>query len=204
MWIKKITETHIFNFLFIIAISILITIFVLNILFGSKGTYYDHSDMMWTLFNKKYNKNSRNNNFHAHINRPSDLFDDTEENEHDKKVSFESKGETECRRAIEFITGKPFPRSRPSFLRNKVSGHCLELDCFNDDLKLAIEYNGKQHYKYIPYFHSNKESFYNNKYRDEMKKQLCKDAGIKLIIVPYTVKTKDIEKYIENEMNQLI
>lgn len=177
MWIKKIIESHIFNILFILAVSVLITIYVINLFSGSKGTYADHSDMMWTLFNKKYKKPFESKN----------------------KVSFESRGETECRRAIESITGEPFPRSRPSFLLNKVSGHHLELDCFNEDLKLAIEYNGEQHYKYIPYFHSNKDSFYNIRYRDEMKKQLCKDAGVELIIVPYTVKINEIEAYIENK-----
>lgn len=191
MWIKKIIETQLFNVLFILAISILITIFVINIFSGSKGSYSDHSEMMWTLFNKKY-KDSND----------IEYKDPTDSNyiEPKKKVSFESKGETECRKAIESITGQPFPRSRPSFLHNKISGHNLELDCFNDDLKLAVEYNGEQHYKYIPYFHSSKDSFYNIKYRDEMKKQLCDQAGIKLIIVPYTVKINNIESYIASKL----
>lgn len=134
--------------------------------------------MMWSLVTKKYEE-------------PKDSK---------KKVTFESRGETECRRAVESITGEPFPRARPSFLLNKVSGQNLELDCYNEDLKLAIEYNGEQHYKFIPYFHSSKDAFYNVKYRDQIKKQLCEEAGVKLIIVPYTVKINDIEAYIENKL----
>jgi hypothetical protein len=178
MWIKKIIETHGFNIMFILAVSVLITIFLINTFSGFKGTYSDHSDLMWDLVTKKYKLKPK------------------------KKVSFESQGETECRRAIESLTGEPFPRARPAFLLNTVSGQHLELDCYNEDLKLAIEYNGEQHYKFIPYFHSNKEAFYNVKYRDEMKKKICEENKVKLIVVPYTVKVNDIEKYIENKLKR--
>lgn len=67
-------------------------------------------------------------------------------------------------------------------------------------MRLAIEYNGVQHYKYSPYFHRNKESFHNQKYRDYMKKVMCKDNGITLIEVPYTIKPDDIESYLEKEL----
>ena len=81
----------------------------------------------------------------------------------------DSKGELECRRVLEKYLKKPFQKSRPDFLCNPVTGgkFNLELDCFNDSLKLAVEYNGAQHYKYIPFFHKNKEAFLNQKYRDE-------------------------------------
>lgn len=119
-----------------------------------------------------------------------------------KKGIKESKGETECRRVLEMIFNKPFPKDRPSFLNNPVTGgnFNLELDCFNKELKIAVEYNGAQHYKYIPYFHKNKEAFLNQKYRDEMKRTKCKENGIKLIEVPYTVPIPDIERYIKDEL----
>ena len=47
----------------------------------------------------------------------------------------------------------------------------LELDCFNKELRIGLEYNGVQHYKYVPYFHKNKEAFLNQKYRDDMKEE---------------------------------
>jgi hypothetical protein len=83
---------------------------------------------------------------------------------------------------------------------NEVSGHQLELDCYNDELKIAVEYNGKQHYEFIPYFHSNKEAFQNMKYRDYMKQKLCSENGVKLIIVPYSVKHQEISDYIEKRI----
>ena len=63
---------------------------------------------------------------------------------------------------------------------------------------MAVEYNGIQHYKYTPYFHRNHDQFTNQKYRDDMKRRMCKDNGVYLIEVPYTVKLPDIEEFIIN------
>ena len=113
----------------------------------------------------------------------------------------ESKGEIECRRVLESLFRARFPSQRPSFLRNPVTGNRfnLELDCYNADLRLAVEYNGVQHYKYTPYFHRNKDQFMTQRYRDDMKRRLCQENGITLIEVPYTIKLKDIKRYIFNE-----
>lgn len=108
-----------------------------------------------------------------------------------------SKGEAICRRAIEAIMGQPFKRARPAFLRNHVTGKgVLELDCYNARLKLAVEYNGRQHYEFIPFFHKTKDAFLNQKYRDEMKQVRCADNGVTLIVVPYTVHPDRIRDYI--------
>lgn len=117
-----------------------------------------------------------------------------------KKPPTESKGEIECRKVLEALYKKPFPKDRPSILRNPVTEDFnLELDCYNEELKTAVEYQGAQHYKYIPYFHKSKESFHNQKYRDLLKRQMCEKAGIVLIEVPYTVKHENIKEYlIEN------
>lgn len=109
---------------------------------------------------------------------------------------FQSKGERECKRSIEEITHKPFTKHRPDFLKNEITGKNLELDCYNEELKLAIEYNGIQHYEYTPIFHKSKDVFYNTKYRDKMKDTLCRENGVKLIVVPYTVKLENIQQYI--------
>ena len=177
MWFKEEFEKHVFNILFWTSVIILISVFISNFLSGSKGTYVDHTDTIWSLFGKKY-----------------------EEKNTIPKKSFESKGETECRRVIESITGKPFKKTRPTFLQNNVSGQTLELDCYNEELNLAVEYNGEQHYKFIPYFHPNKESYYNLRYRDDIKQRLCKQNGVTLITVPYTVKHDDIKKFIISQL----
>jgi hypothetical protein len=119
-----------------------------------------------------------------------------------KKLKKESSGEQECRRVLQNLFKKPFTNERPNFLRNPVTGgnYNLEIDCFNNELKLGIEYNGAQHYKYIPFFHKNKEAFLNQKYRDELKKRICVENGVTLIEVPNTVKVEDIERYLERKL----
>ena len=118
------------------------------------------------------------------------------------RVRTDSKGEIECRRVLEKIFNKPFNKARPNFLNNPVTGghFNLELDCYNDELQIAVEFNGQQHYKYVPYFHKNNEAFLNQKYRDDMKRRMCKDENIILIEVPYTVKLENIERFIKDEL----
>jgi hypothetical protein len=114
----------------------------------------------------------------------------------------DSAGERECRQVLESIFNRPFNKSRPSFLNNPVTGNVanLELDCFNPELKLAIEYNGIQHYQFNPFFHKNREHFLNQKYRDDMKSRMCKDNGITLITVPYTVTVDNIRSYLVSKL----
>ena len=113
----------------------------------------------------------------------------------------ESKGEAECRRVLQSLFKRKFASSRPDFLRNPVTGgnFNLELDCYDSLMKLAVEYNGVQHYVYTPYFQKSKAHFLNQKYRDDMKQRICKENGVILITVPYTVKLKDIHSFIVGE-----
>lgn len=150
----------------------------------SKDFFYPFDD------NKSYRRKNYSNYY--------DVYNNTKEPKSD------SKGEVECRRVLEKTFKKSFNKSRPNFLNNPVTGgnFNLELDCYNQDLNIACEYNGAQHYKYIPYFHKNKEAFYNQRYRDELKRRICKDNGIILIEVPHTVKTENIENYISKELKK--
>ena len=114
----------------------------------------------------------------------------------------DSKGEIECRRVLQILFNRSFDKARPDFLRNPVTGgdFNLELDCYDPELGIAVEYNGVQHYRFIPFFHKNKEAFLNQKYRDDMKRRICKENGILLIEVPYTIKIEDIEGYIQKSL----
>jgi hypothetical protein len=110
-----------------------------------------------------------------------------------------SKGETHCRSFLERTFNKKFPKCRPAFLRNPITnGHLMELDCFNEELSLACEYQGEQHYRYVPYFHKNKEAFYNQKYRDQLKKELCEKNNIYLIRVPFY---ENIDLFLKKEID---
>lgn len=108
-----------------------------------------------------------------------------------------SKGEAACREALEQIYGKPFDCVRPDFLKNPETGKNLELDCYNDELKIGLEYNGIQHYKWPNFTGQSKEDFVKQLRRDKYKTEVCTQHGIYLINVPYNVPIKHIKSYIE-------
>ena len=113
-----------------------------------------------------------------------------------RKVIIESKGEKICRNVLEDYFNVKFSKARPVFLVNPLTNNPLELDCYNEDKKIAVEYNGVQHYKFSPYFHKTYKDFVYQVYRDKIKKKLCNEHNIKLITVPYTVSNENIKKYI--------
>lgn len=175
-------RSHAFEIIVAACILLILILGVYHLLTGRRGTW---SKDKWTALG-----------IDIHSHRPyAPLNNNNNNNITNKRIS---KGEMECRRTLVSIFGVPFESARPDFLRNNVTGgvHNLELDCYNEKMRLAVEYNGVQHYKYIPYFHKNKESFLNQKYRDDMKKRICREHGVILIDVPYTVKHANISSYI--------
>ena len=98
-----------------------------------------------------------------------------------------SKGEQLCKDVIEDIYQLPFYCVRPSFLKNPETGRNLELDLYNDQVKIAVEYNGIGHYKYPNPFHRTKEEFINQIRRDKFKVDMCDVNDVYLISVPYTI-----------------
>ena len=144
------------------------------------------------------------NDFQTH--RESDYFpqyNNLKQNETSQGGT--SIGEEECRRIMEDLTGKPFRKERPDFLKNPITGQCLELDLYNSDLKLAVEYNGKQHYEYNEYMHQgSRDKFRNQQYRDYIKNQLCRENGIYLITVPYNIKRSEIKSFLMKEVRKYL
>lgn len=104
------------------------------------------------------------------------------------------KNEQKCRKILENYFKNKFPKTRPNFLNG------LELDGYNQELNLAFEYNGEQHYIYNKFFHNNnKLNFFNQRKRDLEKFLLCKINNIKLIIIPYYYNNQDIISYISHK-----
>lgn len=65
--------------------------------------------------------------------------------------------------------------------------------------KIAIEYNGMQHYKEVKYFHI---SLKEQQERDEKKKVYCKKNNINLLIIPYTLTNSEIRDSILKYINK--
>jgi hypothetical protein len=171
-----------YGFEIVVGICILFIILtgIINNIFGRKGTYSSKK----TIF-----ETNRSISRYKGISKPEIS---------PKGIIKESRGEAECRKVLQQLFQKPFTSQRPDFLRNPVTGgnFNLELDCYNSSMGLAVEYNGIQHYKYSPYFHRNKDQFMTQKYRDDMKRRICKEKNITLIEVPYTIKVEDIKDFL--------
>ena len=113
-----------------------------------------------------------------------------------KRGRFISKGEKICCETMENIYGLPFKSIRPKFLQNPETGYNLELDCYNDELKLAVEYNGEQHYKWPNFTNQTYEQFIKQTRRATLKRQLCDKNEVYLIVVPYNITHEKIPEYI--------
>lgn len=66
-----------------------------------------------------------------------------------------AEGESEiiCRGFFERIFNAKFPKARPEWLVNPISGGQMHLDGYCKKLKLAFEFNGPQHYIFYPKYH---------------------------------------------------
>lgn len=115
---------------------------------------------------------------------------------------FRSKGEMACKSTLEKIYGLPFNNSRPNWLKNPETGARLELDCYNEDLKIAVEYNGAQHYTWPNYTNQTYDQFINQVRRDILKVELCEYYGVYLLTVPYNIGIDKIPNYIKENLPQ--
>jgi hypothetical protein len=106
--------------------------------------------------------------------------------------------------ALERIfAGKKFDKIRPPWLCNPHTGRACELDLYNEELKIAVEVQGVQHYVYPNSWHKNRQEWEDLQYRDKLKEHLCKQAGVMLIHVPFTVQQKRVEQFICSELQRL-
>ena len=100
---------------------------------------------------------------------------------------FTFKNEEECRNIMEDHFSVKFTKTKPKWLNS------LELDGYNDELKIAFEYNGQQHYDYYPnYFHKKNgiKDFISQICRDKLKRYLCEENGVRLISIPYHIQNR--------------
>jgi hypothetical protein len=93
-----------------------------------------------------------------------------------------------CRTIFQAFLAKLFPKCRPSFLNS------LELDGFCEELNLAFEYQGKQHFEFIPHFHLDDQALVRQQERDARKRLLCAEHAITLIEIPFEYDHRDKDK----------
>lgn len=114
-----------------------------------------------------------------------------------------SRGERAFRKAIEMATGKPFPKKKPRWLLDD-QGCRLELDGYNEDLKVAFEFQGRQHSEYIPYMHKTIDRFEQIKRRDQIKDTLCQQRGIRLLTPTSRMNSSEYENFVIENLKGVI
>jgi len=104
-----------------------------------------------------------------------------------------------CRHYFEQLTHGEFLSVKPKWLLNK-NGNRMELDGLCEELSLAFEHQGKQHYQKVDHFNRRKETLRWRLESDELKRKICDKRSITLIEVPYWIESKDLPEWIENEI----
>lgn len=105
--------------------------------------------------------------------------------------------------ALEELTGHPFPKVRPAFLRNPATNRCLELDAYCAALRLGAEFAGEQHRVFPNSCHSSRAEFDKQQHRDQLKLDLCRQHGVTLLIVPDSVKRNEMKEYVKMRLQEL-
>jgi hypothetical protein len=104
-----------------------------------------------------------------------------------------------CRQILEHLLGAPFQKRRPDWLRTS-KGRKAELDGYNEDLRLAFEYHGQQHYAHVPFFHSGAKSFAQRVEDDRLKREACHAKGITLLEVSINVPLSALQEHLVDQI----
>lgn len=91
-------------------------------------------------------------------------------------------------------------------LINPFTAKKLRFDFYLPKHNLCIEYQGKQHYGYVPELHGlNKDKgliqVEEQKFKDKLKVQYCKEKNIRLLIISY-LQYKEIKELINQELKK--
>lgn len=111
-----------------------------------------------------------------------------------------SKSEELLRVALEQILLTNFKRVRPTWLRNR-QGIIMELDGYSEELSVAFEYQGRQHYEKVGYLQNhNLNQIQSN---DKQKIRICRTRGIKLLVISYKDDYRSFPKVAKKQLKSL-
>lgn len=86
-----------------------------------------------------------------------------------------------------------FTRTRPAWLMND-RANLMELDGYNEELGIAFEHNGRQHYEIDGYLVTNAAQLRMREDDDAAKARICEDHGVALVVVPWDVPEGEIQE----------
>lgn len=109
------------------------------------------------------------------------------------KINPRSRSEAAVIKVLEDITGKKFPTVNPSWLIWR--GRTLELDGYNDSIKVALEFSGPLHTKWSPQYESYK-TYFERIVKDIVKIRLCKKNNVHLIVIDMSLPREHWRNYL--------
>jgi len=117
-------------------------------------------------------------------------------------VCSESRGEKLVSLILQDL-GIPFSRQAKfkDCTNLKTGRYCRKLpfDFYLPTFNSVIEFDGIQHYREVGFWGGNK-SLQTQQTRDQIKNQYCKDKGIKMIRIPYTMDKENIPSFIKDKL----
>lgn len=115
----------------------------------------------------------------------------------------QSKSEAFALSELTRLIGAKFQTTNPSWLRwrNPFTGKtsCLELDGYNEKLKIALEFSGPLHTKWFPAVESYKE-YLTRVLKDEAKKEICAKNGVCLIVLDMSLPRRHYRDYFASRL----
>ncbi len=103
--------------------------------------------------------------------------------------------EEQCRFVLDKMTGERFVKTRQIL-------NGLELDGYCEELNAAFEYQGEQHFVYIPKWHKTEQNFKDRQLRDKLKTSLCSQMGISKINIHHKY-AEDRERLVKHIKERL-
>ena len=102
---------------------------------------------------------------------------------HKYSIDWTGKSRSKFQKSVKTFL-EPYWRRHIVFEEFPIAGTRMTLDLYNANEKIAIEVQGGQHTKYVPFFHGG----YKNNYlaqlkRDHQKNDFCELNNIKLILI---------------------
>ena len=98
--------------------------------------------------------------------------------------------------------GVAMPKARPEWLKNPKTGATLELDFYDEEQRVAIEYDGAQHHEFPNAFHKSRAEFEEQVARDRWKDAQCAAMGVQLVRIRATGNSEQEAADAVDEMRQ--
>jgi hypothetical protein len=122
------------------------------------------------------------------------LIKDLDGNSHNWQLTGNmSKGKISNKSSLHLSTRSLLIKYYPT-LQNET----LYLDFYLPLNKTCIEVHGEQHYKFIPFYHSNVLTFLKSQKRDRQKQEWCELNNIRYIALPYNENEQEWIERIQN------